>query len=178
MRHPEHAKKLDLYYARREAMGTGDVVEVRSRTLIGWAIRRFTGRPVNHTALVIRLSQYDADRVFVLESLEHGVVLNLLSRRLASLSGNATWLPLLLQFSDARAAIGRAALSYVGVGYDFSGLFRQLFSRVSADARKLFCSEYAYLSLLSAGLPVMRTKAPWPGEMFGLGCFGRPRLIL
>jgi len=170
-------KKPELYYRHRENMKTGDLIEIRSHSLIGCAIRKVTGKYVNHTALVIRLSRYDQDRVFILEALEHGIVLNLLARRLAELAGRAFWLPLKPEWDDNRAAIGRAGLNYVGIGYDFSGVLRQMFARVSADARRLFCSEYAYLALLAAGLPVKRKKSPQPGDMYSLGVFDRPKLI-
>lgn len=170
-------KKLECYYLHRAKMQTGDLIEIRSHSFVGCAIRQVTGKHVNHTALVIRLWQYDRDHIFILEALEHGIVLNRLSRRLAELDGKALWLALTDSFDMFRPAVGRAGLNYIGVGYDFQGVFRQLFGHVSADARNLFCSEYAYLALLDAGLPVHQKKAPQPGEMYKLGVFTRPRLI-
>jgi hypothetical protein len=170
-------RNLELYYLNRHRMGTGDIIEFRSNTLVGWGIRKFTGYSVNHTALVIRLGQYDPNRVFVLEALEHGVVLNLLSRRLAAFDGRAWWLGLKPEYGFHRMDIGRIALGHVGVKYDFGSILRQLVARVSVDARAFFCSEYAYLPLLEAGLPVRRETAPWPGEMLDLGVYLRPRRV-
>lgn len=170
--------KLQLYYLFRDRMQTGDLVEIRTHSITGCGIRRVTKKSVNHTALVLKFYQYDQERVFILEALEHGIVLNLLSRRLLDLDGRAVWLGLTDSWDGFRPAIGREALKYVGVAYDFGSVIKSALSRVSADARRLFCSEFAYLALLDGGLPVHRDTVPWPGEMFDLGVFHRPRLIL
>ncbi len=168
---------LERYYKYRPRIETGDVIEMKSNTLIGGAIRLVTGKPVNHTAVAIRLGQYYSTRVFVLEALEMGITLNLLSRRIAEFSGDVHWLPLKKEHELSRPLIGKEALWYVGVRYDYLSIVKQLIGRVSADARRLFCSEHAYLSLLHAGLPVKREKAPVPGEMVDLGVFEKPILI-
>jgi hypothetical protein len=170
--------KLAAYHLHRDRMQTGDLVEFRTHSTTGCVIRKVTGRFVNHTAIVIRLLQYDQENIFILEAQPEGVVLNRLSRRLAELDGCATWLQLTDSWDTFRPAVGRAALNYVGLDYDFKGIVKQLFGHISADARDLFCSEYAYLSLLDGGLPVHQEKAPWPGEMYKLGVFERPRLII
>ncbi len=168
---------MDQYYKYRPRIETGDIIEMASNTLIGGAIRLVTGKPVNHTAVAIRLGQYYSNRVFLLEALEMGITLNFLSRRIAEFSGDVYWLPLKKEHELSRPLIGREALGYVGVGYDYLSIAKQLIGRVSADARRLFCSEHAYLSLLRAGLPVKREKVPVPGEMVDLGVFEKPVLI-
>ncbi len=167
----------EQYHKYRPQISTGDLIEMKSNSLIGWLIRLVTGKPVNHTAVVIRMQEYYTNRVFILEALEPGVVLNPLSRRIANFKGGIYWLPLKKEYALSRAIIGRNALGYVGIGYDYLSIIKQLIGRVSADARRLFCSEHAYLSLLHAGLPVKREKVPVPGEMVDLGVFEKPILI-
>ena len=171
--------KMGLYYGLyREKMATGDVIEFRSETVVGYMIRKFTKQNVNHTALVIRLQQYDQDRVFILEAVPAGgVVLTKLSDRLENHHGQVYWLGLAGMYDGSRPAIGRSALNYVGVEYDFGNVFKQVAARVNADARRLFCSEFAYIALLNAGMPVRRKKAPQPGQMIDLGVYNNPKQI-
>jgi hypothetical protein len=56
----------------------------------------------------------------------------------------------------------------VGIPYDYQSIFHQLFGKVSADARRLFCSEYCYLAYGFTG------KAPAPADMPALGIFEQP----
>lgn len=174
----ETTDKLTKYHALRPAMGTGDVLEFASDTLLGKLIRWKTGHDVNHTSMIIRFQQYDTDRVFLLEALEHGIVLNLLSKRLREFSGKVFWLPLAEQFDAKRRWIGQSALKYVGVKYDYDSILKQLVGRVSVEAHRLFCSEFVYLSLRDAAMPVYCKDAPQPGEFEGLGVFDFRERIL
>ncbi len=173
----QNEKRLEEYYKYRPGIETADLIEFKSNTLIGGAIRLVTGKPVNHTAVAIRLKRYTEERVFLLEALEMGITLNLLSRRLSNFNGEAYLLRLKTEYAIDRNPIGKAALNFVGTGYDYLSILKQITGRVSADARRLFCSEFAYLSLLDAKLPVHRDKAPVPGEMYDLGVFEKPTLI-
>ncbi len=170
--------RLSRYRTFRRGMDTGDLIEFRSNSVIGCGIRWKTGNRVNHTAPVIRLKRYAEERVFLLEALEHGIVINLLSRRLENFDGYAEWLGVKQQYIHFRRDIGRAMLSYVGVPYDYGSIIRQLFARVSADAEKLFCSEFAAIALKDAGLPVSLDPVPYPGDMVALGIHRSPLRIL
>ena len=173
---PEKLRKYDLC---RPKIQTGDVIEFRSPTLIGGLIRMITKKTVNHTAKVIRFDRYDPDRVYLLEALGHGVVLNLLSRRLTEFKGLVWWLPLKSDFNEARCLIGRHALKCTGLPYDYPSICRQMFKRVSTDADRFFCSEFAYFADVSAGLPVVKMDhVPYPGEMIDTGVYNQPIKIL
>jgi len=163
----------DAYQDNRHRIKTGDAIQWRSHTALGFLIRMFS-KGVNHTSLVVRIEYYDPyDRVFLLEALEPGIVLTSLSRRLAMHNGEAFWLPLSTDFDNKRYAIGAWALSFVGVEYDYESLFRQVFGRVSAEAKRFFCSEFAYLAWQNAGIPMKNPtgKAPRPCDIPGLGVF-------
>lgn len=166
--------KLDKYLAVRDQMQTGDLLQWRSNSVIGAMIRWRTQSEVNHSSLIIRLKEYDDEtkRRFTSEALEHGIVLNLLSRRLESHDGECWWYPLRDEWSGMRPIIGKNALYMLGIPYDYKSIFQQLFGRVSADARALFCSEYCYLSYGFHG------QAPTPAEMPKMGIYKEPVLIL
>lgn len=145
---------LSLYHQHRNSMQTGDALQWRSRGTLGWLIRRLSknvdptkrklpGYDVNHTGLVIRFRKYDVERIFTLEALEGGIVLNPLSYGIASYNGNVWWMPLKRKYRKTRPAIGKHALGYAGINYDFPGLFEQSHKRVMLDDNLLFCSEYA-----------------------------------
>jgi hypothetical protein len=166
--------KLAIYNKYKDQMKTGDLLQWRSKSALGWAIRLVTGARENHSSLVIRLSEYEGleRRRFTQEALEHGIVLNLLSRRLENHKGNVWWYPLKDDWSYKRQEIGEKALFFAGTSYDYKSLFKQLFTKVSADARDLFCSELCFICYGYEGI------APNPGEMTALGIFKEPVQLL
>lgn len=158
--------RLDLYLSKRPLMQTGDLLLWKSDTVLGKAIQWFSKSDVNHAGLVLRLSEYDTERVFTLEALAGGIVLRVLSSRLAAHKGECYWCPLKLEYTiPYRQSLGREALLMVGTKYDYGSLFKQALSRVSTNAEKLFCSEFVGLTWKRAGLPVNTAKAPRPGDM-------------
>lgn len=159
---------LSAYLKVKDQMDTGDLIQWKSNSLIGALIRWKTNANVNHSGLVLRLQEYEGlkGRRFTTESLEHGVVLNLLSRRLEAFDGEVWWLPLKDEYARAmRQAVGERALEMIGKPYDYGSIVRQIFGRVSADARALFCSEHCFLAYGLTG------TAPTPADMPGLGIF-------
>jgi hypothetical protein len=163
------------YITYRGMMLTGDLLLWRSHSVIGWLIRLFSKAPVNHASLVLRLN-YEGlrDRRFVLEALESGIVLRLLSERLSDYKGEVHWYPLRRKFNRRRPLIRNYALIKVGTPYDFGSLFKQLITRVPSDSKKFFCSEYCFMAYRAAGLPVVSEKAPRPGDLPSLGIFKNP----
>jgi hypothetical protein len=175
---------LSLYNSVRQSMSTGDMLGWKSYSLIGKAIRLRTVPPetpedsplnINHISGVIRLKEYEGldRRVFITEALEHGAVLNLLSRRLESFDGAVWWYPLLETWNPVRVSIGEQALSFIGIPYDYEAIVAQLFGSVSVDVKSLFCSEYYYRSL-----GFSECEAPNPYEMASKEYFGTPVRIL
>lgn len=160
-------KKSDLsqYYQLRHKLETGDLLLWKSNTILGYLIQWFSKSDVNHAGLVLRLAEYDTERVFTLEALEGGIVLRTLSGRLEAHKGQCFWHPLKTEYGLRYKRIGREALLMVGTKYDFGSLFKQAVCRVSTDAERLFCSEFVALCWHRAGLPVNIDKAPRPGDM-------------
>lgn len=165
----------ETYLHYREQMDTGDVLLWRSSSLLGWAIRLFSHGTVNHASLVIKLSDWKGlvERIFLLEAAEHGIVLASASKRVQYFNGSVYWCPLKEEFNDNRSKIGGWALNEVGVKYDYASLFKQVLGRVSADAKKFFCSEYVYLAFINAGIVMTWDVdiAPQPSDVFNLGIF-------
>jgi hypothetical protein len=154
---------LSRYNIIRDLMRSGDVIQWRSDSLLGEAIRLRKGGDINHTSIVIRLQEYEGleRRVFTLEALEHGVVLNLLRRRLESFDGQAYLLRLREQFDPQRQAIGERALSCVGIPYDYPGILQECFGNAKMDLKRLFCSEMGWYALTGKE----EGEAPDPAEL-------------
>jgi hypothetical protein len=136
---------LTAYNKIKDSMHTGDVVHFAGNDILGRTIRLFT--PRSHTALVIRLKDYEGDekRRFILEANGiHGISLQLLSKRLAEYNGRAWWQPLRPEFESARRYVGTKAFGLLGTKYDYAGLFRSALGRVSESMSALFCSEFAW----------------------------------
>jgi len=181
---------MSLYLEYRAEISTGDALQWRSSTLLGWAIRLFAkpkkenrgraGYDVNHTSLAITFSEYDQYRRYTTEALEHGIDLNLLSRRLREYKGEVYWLPLMLRYNYCRPAIGKIALSHMGIDYDYKSLLRQTHSRVRPDRKQLFCSEHYFIAVRAGfninGVELLDSmeKAPRPCDIPDLGIFEEP----
>ena len=163
--------RLALYHQYRPGMKSGDAIQWKSNSFIGFQIQQITGHDVNHTSLIVDVNEYD--RKFQLEALAPGIMLTAISQRLEDHDGEAWWLPLKSEFENKREFINRIAFTYIGKRYDYRDLFKQIFSRVKPDPERLFCSEFAYLVWLSAGLELDNPDgwAPRPGDIPELGIF-------
>ena len=182
---------MSMYLSKRDCIQTGDVIQWQSKSTLGWLIRKRTGAEANHTAIAIRLNPFDTERVFVLEALGHGTVLNPLSARIKSHNGRAWVLPLKTVHGPLRRYMGAWALNHVGIGYDYQGIIKQLWRRVTPNEKRLFCSEYWWMAFKSAAhetedgrkalleaRKVLMGKAPQPGDIKDLGLTGEAIQIL
>lgn len=162
--------KTAYYEQIKDRMKTGDLLQWRSNSLVGGLIRWRTGSIFNHSSLVLRLQEYEGaeHRRYTTEALEHGTVLNFLSRRLEKYDGEVWWCPLKDEWESRRQEIGERALSLIGIPYDYKSLIKQIIGKVSAEATSLFCSEYCYLSYGLTG------TAPTPADMLDLKIFKSP----
>jgi hypothetical protein len=153
---------LSIYQSVRDQMRTGDVLQWHSNSLLGELIRERKGGDINHTGLIIRLAEYEGleRRVFTLEALENGVVLNLLSRRLESFDGRVYYHRLLSYYDFQRQLIGERALSCLGIPYDYPGIMKECFGNAEMGLNKLFCSETAWYALTGK----TTGEAPDPNE--------------
>lgn len=161
-----------MYLTFRDDMQTGDALQWKSNSFIGWAIRKKTKGDVNHTSMVINLTEFGTDRRFCIEALDYGIDLNLVSRRLKNFDGEVYWHPLINQTEETRIVMGRYALGTLGIPYDYKSIFKQIFGKVSADAKQLFCSEMLYLAAVEAGFS-KRKKAPTPADIPNLGWWAK-----
>jgi len=172
---------LTKYESIKGGMKTGDCLLWASSSCLGWLIRKFSKATVNHASLVVRPPDYQGlkDRRFQLEALENGIVLRTLSTRLKEFKGQVWWLPLkdIYRAEPTLDRIGSWAFLQVGSKYDYNSLFKQAIGRVSADARKFFCSEFWFLACQQAGVP-LTGKAPRPGDIPKYDVFARSVKIL
>lgn len=156
---------MSRYDELRPEIKTGDCLLWANNTALGWLIRKFSHAPVNHASLIIRLElQGLKDRVWQLEALARGIEFHLVSRSLRNYGGRVYWLKLHDKYNPIRPGIAAWALPLEGTPYDYRSLFRNAVSRVNADARKFFCSEYLYMAYYRHRI-VPRTKAPTPGGL-------------
>jgi len=165
---------LTTYNSVKDNMQTGDLLQWSSNSLIGKLIRWKTKSDVNHSGVVLCIRDYETKehRRWTLEALEHGLELNYLSRRLEKHNGRCFWHPLKKEFQYMSETIGSNMMAMAGIPYDYGSIFRQIFGRVSADARDLFCSEAVFLGCGLTGI------APNPGEMLKLGYWEETPVVI
>ncbi len=165
---------LTLYNAVRDQMQTGDMLLWANQTPLGMAIRHFSKASVNHASTIAVLKGYDEPRVFTVEALEGGVVINYLSSVLANYNGEVWWYPLSdkWDFPEFRAYVERNMFKHIGTPYDVGSLLKNAVKHVQADDSKLFCSEDVFLDYGFTGI------APTPGEMPALGLHKEPIQIM
>lgn len=164
----------------RPCMKSGDCLLWRSKSIIGWMIRLFTGHNVNHAGLVVVPYKIGtlSHRRFTLEALEPGIVLRLLSERLRGYEGKMWLYPLKEELDEYREVIISKALADEGVKYDYASLIKQAIGRVSVNADRYFCSEFCYSAYKKAGVPMPDLEsAPRPGDLPSLGIFDTPVLL-
>ena len=156
---------INNYPLYKEFFKTGDILQWASDSFIGKAIRWRTNSDVNHSSIVIRMSEWEGleRRRFHTEALERGVYPNLLSVRLSDYEGKVWWLPLKDSWDDKRQLIGERITDCWGKSYDYPSLLYQLIGKVSIDTQQMFCSEVVDYVLGFTG------QAHNPGELETLG---------
>jgi len=173
---------LDQYLIYRHLMDNGDLIEFSTFSMIGKMIRLFTKKDVNHTALLWCVDEFKniRDRKFIMEALNAGIELNLLSTRLKNYKGTAYWYSLKDEFSEYRDEVACICLLAEGrtdeLRYDYLSLLRQMYRKVSVDVEKhSFCSEFAQWVLQESGILKKQDIALKPGEFSNLGIY-KPRI--
>ena len=176
---------LDLYYKYRPEMQSADLLQWQSDTLLGKLIRIWS-KGVNHSGQVLDLALCKdlLNRRWILEALEGGLDINLISSRLEAYKGRVWWHPLLPEYDEYRPQIRNLAVmratEYGKKSYDFGGLFKNALGRVSANARDWLCSGYVYLNCRDVGMPIgdwPREIVPRPGDMDRFKWWGEGPLI-
>jgi len=165
---------LTKYKTIQNEIHSGDLIEWKSNNLVGRLIRLFTKKDVNHTSLCIRLQDcenYEKPHRFILEANARGIELHLLSKSIEGYNGRAYYYRLKPEHDAVREGIVQWALIQVGTKYDYKSLFKNILGSVNADAKRFFCSEFAYLAYRQVSI-VNDGKSPRPGE------FGKFNLFL
>lgn len=157
------------YESARATLRTGDIVLWKGNSLLSRAIRIWS--KYSHASLVVRFNPSSdgttlGDQVFLIEALGSGLEFRRMSTRILKYDGKVHVLqPVMAE--ESRRAVFDFAFSRLadGIGYDYGGLFANVFGRVSSDANRYFCSEFAYAALAHCGIVPKRDKAPRPGDM-------------
>ena len=159
------------YEDMRPKIQTGDAILWKGEGLISKLIMLWT--PYSHASLVVRLREYEGlkKRVFLVEALNDGLELRLLSERLKE-AGKAYWLSVGMTTAEVLKSREHALVECArAVPYDYQSLFKNIFGRVSNDARQYFCSEFVWINWIQSGrIPPekMKLAAPRPGDLPGL----------
>ncbi len=178
---------LTTYNRYAPQMDTGDTLLYVGHGFIGeviqWWVKIFLlGKEekerlvANHGNLVLRLREFEGktDRRWVLDARASGAYPVLLSDYLAEYDGSCFWFPLKSQYDPFRVEIGCMALQLAGKKYDFEGLVKNAIGMVSAEARKVFCTESIFISYRDGGHIVAGDKAPRPDQVpFLIGADGK-----
>ena len=175
----------EVYLQYRPIIKNGDVLEWKSETLLGKAIRTVTRNDVNHASQVITFDNFyegEVLRLYTLEALSHGIELNLISRRLEKFKGEIYWLQLKDEFQEKRPELARRGLERIGIPYDYNSL-KKIFIKyfwfgtgnIRSSLDRLYCSEYTFRNGKDSGFPIVDKfklgKIPVPGEMFDTGWY-------
>lgn len=159
------------YKDMRPRIQTGDAILWKGKGIISKLIMRWTS--YSHASLVVRLREYEGlkKRVFLVEALNDGLELRLLSERMKE-AGEAFWLPVGMIVEEVLKSREHAMTECAkAVPYDYESLFKNIFGRVSNDAQKYFCSEFVWLNWIQSGripLDKIKLSAPRPGDLPGL----------
>ena len=156
------------YEAIRPWLATGTIILWQGDDLLGRAIRCFSR--FSHASLVVRsLDPQHAERVDIIEALPTGLELRHLSQRMQGYRGRVfAFRAFGLEDDVVQARVKSFALDQcaLAVPYDYAGLFANILGRVSEDAHRFFCSEFAAKALEQAGIA---RRAAW-----GSGKAARP----
>lgn len=139
---------LEKYYEVRNQIKAGDVLTWRSPTFypVAAAIQAWVPKGYHkccHISTVVTAPAY-ADRLMMMEATgATGVVPIAISHRLEKFHGQVWWHQMKKEcmMPHNREKMERWLWQQAWKEYDFFGVFRQMFSYISTDARKLFCSE-------------------------------------
>ena len=167
-------RDLSQYDGLRPLIKTGDLVEFASNGIIGQSIMKVTGKPVSHSALVVRLPYKNTPRRYLIEAIRTGVEFQLLSDVLQHYDGTAIWYGLKPEYEDKRDVIGEWAFNELSQhkSYDFGGVVAQLWGRVSLDSKRYYCSEIVDAAYIEAGILQPDPKgARRPGDFVPMGIF-------
>ena len=160
-------KYLDEY---RHQMQSGDSIIWGAGGFVGYLIAPFC-KGLSHVSTIVRVDELDVDRVYITEANLPGIQFNSLTERIRAHNGKVWWLPLKPEYDAYRQAIRKWAMEHIGKKYDIWAIPVQIWRRVNANARKMFCSEFDFLAKKASGIPELQeiVKAPKPHHTEGFG---------
>lgn len=158
---------LTKYLEIREEMKTGDLLLWQTENLLGTLIRLRTGK-FTHASLIIRMAEWEGQerRRYHIEAGPKGFYPAILSNEIQTYGGHIWWYPLKDEYNPFRTALGLKMTSMFGIGYDFLSLARNIWGRVRPNAKKLYCSEGAYMTyddskIINPNCEYMRKHGGW-----------------
>ena len=173
--------KQSLYQQHRQRLENGGLIQYSGEYLTSKLIKIGTRQGFCHSAIVIRLPEYE-HRVFSIEARSGGLHLWPLSDLLERYNGTCYYWPLRSAYKDEAAAANRWLFTHLGRGYDWVDCVRNWRKIIGlplpmADERRLYCSESIFLAykkryvdagtglVVGAGLPWLAAvkTAPVPG---------------
>lgn len=163
--------KIIQYQKIAPRIRTGDVILFKGADPFSWLIEKYS-KGFCHACICLRLEEFSAlkNRRWILEAGALGVYPKLLSKIIEE--HKETWLfPLKRKFNFKRDELASWGLSHIGAGYDYWGLFKNLFGYISPDLRRFFCSEFVYYDFAECGIIPKQKKAPRPGDIALWDCF-------
>lgn len=174
---------INLYSNYQLSLQTGDVIEWRSNTLLGWCIRGFTKQNVNHTSVVMKYElcgTTEMERRYVSEATSKGVQLTFLSDKIKNHDGRCYLNRLKREYEASRIPLGIKLQELEGVPYDWGALFKNIFMRPLVDASELHCMEALQVALIRCGLlqdDFNDGRGLVPGQLLLTGLYEDPILI-
>jgi hypothetical protein len=174
---------LSQYLAIQPLMRTGDLIEWKGNSLISKAIMQVTGNNVSHSSMVVlsKITEEDEERRYIIEAVRYGVCWNYLSDVLNHYDGTAYWYQLKPEYDHLRSSMGSWLWNEYRCDkhYDFGGIIKRYFGKVSLDARRWFCSEICEACLINFGiLAPLENGVRDPGDFTKEGIFNAKARIL
>lgn len=163
---------ISQYQILRDRFTTGGVIEYRGTDIIAMGIRARTGYGVNHSelAIVMQSPYTGVRRNYTHGALAHGTIPEYLSNTLAKYNGVAYWYPLKEEYRDFISDIEERAFEYLGIGYDYFGIVKNLLGRTAVEKALQFCSEYCQICCWNCNEAIKNNGiALVPGELVAKG---------
>lgn len=180
------------YSLIRHRIQTGDLIEWRANSALGFMIRSVTGKNVNHSSSAIWDQNITGmnhtcrgdQRLYVGEAIARGYCKTYLSNELKKYDGKIYWSALKPEYDHVRLILAFNLQQLEGRPYDYMSLIRNLWRRVPLNDSELYCSEVNQIGLIRTGLldkdysPTGKEKHKGcgmrPGEFGDTGLFEEP----
>lgn len=165
--------KYDEY---KDQMQTGDLLLCRGFNPLGAAIQIIKGESISHSALVLRLKEYEGTegRRYYAGADSKGTNIQVLSRYLKTYNGEIFWYPLRPQFSNMIQEIGNRLMGMIGIDYGDLKLVQMisgLYIEEGREPESLICSEYVAMCMGIKG------RVPTPAQLPSYGYWSDPMQI-